>query len=283
MLYFGKKEDETDMDIIKNTPITSMKDAFSVKGFNVAVTGGNRGIGRGIVQAFAESGANVAVLSRNFGDAARTVEEISQLGGRNVAVQCDVLDMESVKSARDEVYSFFGHLDVLVNNAGVGGKKHFMETDGLEDWHRVINTNLHGPAYMIHEFCLPMCDAGRGGSVINVSSIGGLVIGNARKHPNAPYNAAKAGLHHFIHYMSVILGDRGIRINCIAPGPTHTDMDADLPPSMLENIESDMPMHRFGDPLEIGALAVFLASPAACHITGTVSVHDGGMMITGMR
>jgi len=263
---------------IKNTPITSMKDAFSVKGANVVVTGGNRGIGRGIVQAFAESGANVAVLCRNIDNARQTVSEIEQYGGRNIAVQCDVTDMDSVVAARKEVFAFFEHLDVLVNNAGVGGHKPFMGDEGIEDWHRVINTNLHGPAYLIHEFCKPMCEAGRGGCVINISSIGGQSVGDARNHPNAPYNAAKAGLDHFMHHVSIILGDYGIRVNNIAPGPTHSDLEKDLPPSMFESIENGMPMHRFGEPLEIGALAVFLASKAACQITGAVIVHDGGML-----
>jgi len=267
---------------IKAAPITSMKDAFSVKGFNVLVTGGNSGIGRGIVEAFAESGANVAVLALDINDAKRTVEEIGRYGGRNLAAQCDVTDYDSVKAARDEVFAFFDNLDVLVNNAGVGGKVHFMEEGGLDDWHRVINTNMNGAANMIHEFCKPMCEAGRGGSVINISSIGGQSIGDAKVHPNAPYNASKAGLDHFMHYMSVIFGDYAIRINCIAPGPTHSDLEKDMPASLFETIENKMPMHRFGEPIEIGALAVFLASPAGRHITGTVIVHDGGTLVTGM-
>ena len=267
---------------IKNAPIANMKDAFSVKGFNVAVTGGNRGIGRGIVQAFAESGANIAVLARDLDNAKRVVGEIDLFGGRNLAVKCDITDFGNVKTARDEVLAFFGHLDVLVNNAGVGGKKHFMGEEGMEDWHRVIDTNLHGPANLIHEFCKPMCDAGRGGSIINISSVGGQAIGDAHNHPNAPYNASKAGLDHFMHYMSVIFGDYGIRMNNIAPGPIRTDLADDLPPSMFETIENGMPMHRFGEPIEVGALAVFLASPASRFITGTISVIDGGILITGM-
>lgn len=267
---------------IKNPPITNMKNAFSVKGLNVLVTGGNSGIGRGIVQAFVESGANIAVHALDIEDAKQTVDDINQYGGRNIAISCDVTDYDGVKRIKEEVFTSFDHLDVLVNNAGVGGKKHFMGEEGLDDWHRVINTNLHGTANMIHEFAGSMCEAGIGGSIINISSIGGQAIGDARNHPNAPYNASKAALDHFTHYLCVLFGDYGIRINNIAPGPTHSDLEKDLPPSILESIEDGMPLHRFGEPIEIGALAVFLASPAGCHITGTVSVHDGGILVTGM-
>ena len=100
----------------------------------------------------------------------------------------------------------------------------------------------------------------------------------AREFHNAPYSAAKAGLDIFSKYLAVILGDDGIRVNVIAPGPTHSDLDKELPASTIEMIETDLPTHRFGEPIEIGALCVFLASPAGNQITGCVYPHDGGLL-----
>ena len=126
-----------------------------------------------------------------------------------------------------------------------------------------------------------MKKAGKGGSIINISSIGGQTVGNASFQPMAPYNCSKAALNQLTRYLAIELGDYGIRVNAIAPGPTHSDLDKDLPPVALQAIEDKMPMHRFGEPIEIGALCVFLASPAGSQITGTISNHDGGMVLVG--
>ncbi|MDR3309833.1 MAG: SDR family oxidoreductase [Oscillospiraceae bacterium] len=264
--------------MIKTPPIGTLAGAFSVKGKNVAVTGGNRGIGLGISTAFAEAGANVAVLCRNGTSANEVAAGFAKHGGKYFGVACDVADRDSVIAAQKRVYGEFGKLDVLVNNAGVATTVDFFTEQGLSEWHRVIGTNLHGTANVIHEFVPAMRDAGSGGSVINITSIGAQKVSNAKEHANAPYHASKAGLEIFTKFLAVTLGDYGIRVNAIAPGPTHSDLDADLPKSAFAAIESMMPAHRFGEGLEIGALCVFLASPAGVQITGTVIPHDGGMM-----
>lgn len=266
------------MSVLKLSPIASMEDAFSVKGLNVVVTGGNRGIGKGIATAFAQSGANVAILCRNYESGSAVAKELAQYGTRVTCVQVDISDMDSVKNAEAEVFKFFDHLDVLVNNAGVATTTPFLQDEDMKEWHRVLNTDLNGVANMIHRFAPHMVEAGRGGSIINTSSVGGQRVGGGKDHPNPPYHTAKAGLDHFTRYLAVELGDAGIRVNCIAPGPFHSDLDADLPPSFIEAIDRDMPMHRFGEPIELGAYCVFLASPAARMITGSVCVADGGLM-----
>jgi NAD(P)-dependent dehydrogenase (short-subunit alcohol dehydrogenase family) len=124
-----------------------------------------------------------------------------------------------------------------------------------------------------------MMRAGKGGSVINISSIGGQALGGARTHPMPGYHASKAALDMFTRNMAIEFGDYGIRVNAIAPGPTHSDLDKDLPPDAYEKFANLMPMHRFAEPIEIGAFCVFLSSPAANHITGTVMVHDGGLLL----
>ena len=266
------------MSYLKFDPITSMEGAYSVKGYNVVVTGGNRGIGKGIATAFAQSGANVAILCRNYEKGAEVAKDLEQYGGRMTCVQVDISDIDSVRNAEKQVFEFFDHLDVLVNNAGVATTKFFLSEEGLSEWHRVLNTDLNGVANMVYCFAPHMVAAGKGGSIINTSSVGGQRVGGGKEHPNAPYHAAKAALDHFARYLAVELGDAGIRVNNIAPGPFHSDLDADLPQSFIEMIDRDMPAHRFGDPLELGAYAVFLASPAARMVTGSICVVDGGLM-----
>jgi NAD(P)-dependent dehydrogenase (short-subunit alcohol dehydrogenase family) len=255
-----------------------MKKAYDVAGKNVVVTGGNRGIGRGITQAFAESGANVAVLCRNLESGKKAVSEIEKLGGRYAAFQCDVADIESVKAAAAEVFKFFDNVDVLVNNAGVATTKPFLSAEGLDEWHRVINTDLHGPANVVHEIAPSMVAAGKGGTIINITSVGGQRVSGSREHHNAPYNASKAGLDIFSRYLAVVLGDSGIRVNSIAPGPIHSDLDKDLPKSVIDMFENVLPAHRFGEPIEIGALCVYMASPAGAMVTGVNWALDGGLL-----
>lgn len=263
----------------RTKPISSMKDAFSVKGLNVVVTGGNRGIGFGICEAYAQSGANVAVLCRNREKGDRVAEELRRYGTDCFCVACDVASAESVRAATEEIFKKFEEVDVLVNNAGISAVSEFLNDKDLEGWHEVINTNLHGPANTIYAVVPHMIRADKGGSVINISSTGGQALGGARTHPMPGYHASKAALDMFTRNMAIEFGDYGIRVNAIAPGPTHSDLDEDLPPDALEKFDKLMPMHRFAEPIEIGALCVFLSSQAGNQITGTVIVHDGGLLL----
>lgn len=262
-------------------PITSMTDAFSVTGLNVIVTGGNRGIGLGISTAYAQSGANVAILCRNKELGDQAAKELEQHGNTCFCIKCDTGSRESVKTAVAEVFKIFDHVDVLVNNAGVSTVTEFLNDKDLGEWHRVINTNLNGPAYMMYEVVPHMIKANKGASIINISSIGGQNLGGARNHPMSPYHTSKAALDMFSRNMAIEFGDYGIRVNVIAPGPTHSDLDKDLSPEAFDQINNIMPMHRFAEPIEIGALCVFLSSPAANQVTGSVIIHDGGMILGG--
>jgi NAD(P)-dependent dehydrogenase (short-subunit alcohol dehydrogenase family) len=275
----GKIKTERNGMVIKAAPIQSMTGAFSIKGISVIVTGGNRGIGLGISAAYAQSGANVAILCRNKETGDKAAEKLRQYGTACLCVACEVDKAESVRVAVAEVYQQFGRVEVLVNNAGVSTTREFINDKDLSDWHRVMDTNLHGPAHTIYEVAPRMIKAGKGGTIINISSIGGQSLGGARTHPMPSYHVSKAGLDMFTRNMAIELGDYGIRVNGIAPGPTHSSLDEDLPPDALEKFENLMPMHRFAEPIEIGALCVFLSSPAANHITGTVIVHDGGLLL----
>jgi len=264
--------------IIKTTPMPDMKKAYDVTGKNVVVTGGNRGIGRGITQAFAESGANVVILCRNIESGKKAVAELEKLGGKYAAFQCNTADHDSAKAAAAEVFKFFDNVDVLVNNAGIATTTPFLSKEGLNEWHNVINTDLHGPANLIYEIAPKMVEAGKGGTIINISSVGGQRVSGSKDHHNAPYNAAKAALDIFSRYLALVLGDHGIRVNTICPGPIHSDLDKHLPKNFIAKIESDLPTHRFGEPIEIGALAVYMASPAGAMVTGVNWALDGGLL-----
>jgi len=267
--------------MIKTPPTKNMEGAFSVAGKNVVVTGGNTGIGYGIATAFAQSGANVAILCRSIESGEKAAADMRGYGVKSEFFKCDIADPASVEATADEVCKFFGHVDVLINNAGIGSTTEFLADKNLSEWHRIIDTNLHGVANMVHAFAPKMRDAGLGGEIINISSVGGQRVSNqVQGHHNPPYHAAKAGVDIFTKYLAIDLGDYGIRVNCVAPGMTHSNLDKDLPEAYKETAVRTLPTHRFGEPIEIGALCVFLSSPAAVQITGCIHAHDGGAMCT---
>lgn len=267
--------------IRKTPPIDSLNGAFSVRGLNVVISGGNRGIGFGIASAFACGGANVAILCRDIGRGREAAEKLAKHGVKAYAFQADVTELCQAQASAMQVGKVFDRLDVLVNNAAISIPNRFLEDKNLEGWRKVLDTDLSGPANMIYAFTPMIIQGGRGGSIINISSIGGQSVAGTKTHPNIAYHASKAALDNLTRSLAIEFGDEGLRVNAVAPGPTHSDLDRDLPPDALKKIEERMPLHRFGEPIEIGALCVFLASPAGCHITGTIMVHDGGLLCLG--
>lgn len=260
------------------SPITSMKDAFSLKGKNAIVTGGNRGLGLGICKAFAEQGAHVAVFCRDQEKAAEALAELAPFGGEYRAFSCDVSDMQSCIKAVDEACAWFGDVDILVNNAGVGFTGRLLDEDeDLANWYSVLNVDLNGTVNMTYVVGKKMRDAGHGGSIVNVSSNAGLMINYGNYMP--AYSTSKAAVNHFTRSMAVELAAYDIRVNAIAPGFTNTELSKWIPEDVFSYITDRTVAGRFGEPLEVGALAVYLASPAAAQITGHVAVIDGGYMI----
>ncbi|HLA81744.1 MAG TPA: SDR family NAD(P)-dependent oxidoreductase, partial [Thermoleophilia bacterium] len=157
-----------------SAPIGDLRDVMNVSGQNVVVTGGGGGIGGGIAEAFAERGANVAILDVDIDGGSAQAEALKRHGGTHVYIECDVADRSSVRKAVDEVGEAFGRIDVLVNNAGISRVKAFLEMDeDLPEWHQVMDVNLNGSVYMTHAVANLMRAAGRGGLIINISSIGG--------------------------------------------------------------------------------------------------------------
>lgn len=241
-------------------------------GKNVLVTGGTRGIGRAIVEAFARAGANVAFTYRSSTDEAEALKQDLEQGGTNVLVfQGDAADADAATEAVDTVVKTWGSLDVLVNNAGVT-RDNLMLRMSEADWDAVIGTNLKS----VFNFCKaayrPMMKQ-RGGAIINISSVVG-VTGNPGQ---TNYAASKAGIIGFTKSLAKELGSRGVTVNVVAPGYVATAMTAALPEAARDAMLSLVPLKRPASPDDIASAVLFLGSSAAAYITGHVLHVDGGL------
>ena len=239
------------------------------------ITGGARGIGLAIGQWFLEHGHRVALLDIDGDTLAQTAARLND--DRVLAVHCDVSDPQQVQAAVDKVGAAFGRIDALVNNAGVAVFKPIAETT-FEEWRSVMATNLDG-AFLCTQACAPVMQKTGGGSVVNIASISGLRASTLR----VAYGTSKAALIHLTKQQAVELGNAGIRVNAIAPGPVETEM-AKLVHSVA--IRSDyydaIPLNRYGTTEEIASVAGFLCSAAASYVNGQVLAADGGFDAAGV-
>jgi 3-oxoacyl-[acyl-carrier protein] reductase len=239
---------------------------------SVLVTGGTRGIGRALVEAFAEAGARVAFTYRSSSDTADAlVAELEEQGAEAMALQGDVADLDAAQEAVGAVTEAYGSLDVLVCNAGI-------TRDGLmlrmseDDWDDVMATNLKGTFTFAKAAYRPMMRQ-RGGRIIAVSSIVG-VTGNPGQ---TNYAASKAGLIGFAKSLAKELGARGVTVNVVAPGYVETDMTDALSDDAREAMLGAVPLKRPASPEDVAGAVLFLASDAASYITGHVLHVDGGL------
>jgi 3-oxoacyl-[acyl-carrier protein] reductase len=236
------------------------------------VTGGSRGIGRGIALAFAREGANVAINYRRDQAAARaTVEEIERLGRTAVAVQADVAEWEQVERMAAEALAALGPLDIVVANSGVASRTQSVWDMDVDHWHRVIAVDLHGAFYTCKATAKQLVDQRRG-SIILVSSIGADVCGPL----GAPYYVAKAGVNALTKSLAKECAPAGVRVNCIAPGLIETDMGSRMLKHYGDALLSGIPLGRPGQPEDVGRAAVYLASDDSSFVTGKILRVDGG-------
>jgi 3-oxoacyl-[acyl-carrier protein] reductase len=238
------------------------------------VTGGSRGIGRGIVKAFVVEGARVAFVYRgNQAAADDLVREISQMGGTILALQADVTNVEAAGACVERVEREWGRFDILVNNAGIVRDDLFVRMEP-EVWQSVLQTNLGGT----YNFCRAVAYTlmkQRHGRIINISSL-------AAEHVNmgqANYAASKGAINAFTRALAVELASRNVTVNAIAPGFIETDMSEAVRNKAGEAIKKIIPMRRLGRPEDIAAVAVFLASPESGYLTGQVLTVDGGLSL----
>ncbi|NLN04456.1 MAG: 3-oxoacyl-[acyl-carrier-protein] reductase [Clostridiaceae bacterium] len=243
-----------------------------LKGKVCVITGRTRGIGYRIAEKMAENGADIAIIGRNFNEG--FVDNFKKGVGRDVMIQtyrCDVSNFEEVKQTMDEIIKDFGHIDVLVNNAGIVKDKLILSMKE-EDFDDVLNVNLKGAFNTIRHTFSHFAKR-RTGSIINISSVSGL-LGTAGQ---ANYASSKAGLIGLTKTVARELAQRGVTCNAIAPGFIETDMTNNLSDKLKETYIEQIPMKKFGKTDDIANLAVFLASDSARYITGEVIRVDGGL------
>lgn len=233
---------------------------------NVLISGGSRGIGAAAVRRFAALGCNVVFLYKSSDNAAN--ELCRETGARSI--KCDVSDPAAVTSAVETAVRELGSIDTLVCNAGVAHISQICDTTDAE-LRRIIDTDLSGAFYLCREVSKIMVSA-HSGSIINIGSVWGRVGASCE----VAYSAAKAGVRGLTMALAKELAPSGIRVNCVEPGVTDTDMNSCFSDSEREAICEEIPMGRFGSPDDVASLIAFLASDAAGYITGQCIGVDGG-------
>ncbi len=233
------------------------------------ITGASRGIGKAIALKFASEGADITYTDVKIND--ETTAEIAALGVKVVAYTSNAADFADVHATVEKVLADFGHIDVLVNNAGITRDGLMLRMDEAQ-WDAVINVNLKSAYNFIHAVT-PVMSRQKGGSIINMSSVVG-VSGNAGQ---CNYSASKAGLIGLAKSIAKEMGPRGIRANCIAPGFIVSDMTNALPEAVREAWAKTIPLRRGGTPEEVAKVALFLASDLSSYVSGQVINCCGAM------
>jgi 3-oxoacyl-[acyl-carrier protein] reductase len=239
------------------------------------VTGGSRGIGRGIVKAFAAEGAKVAVVYRGSQEAADAlVAEVKAAGGTALALQCDVGDMAAVTACVERVAKELGPIDVLVNNAGVVQDDLFIRMTP-EQFDKVVQTNLGGTVNFCRAVAYEHMMRRRTGRIINLSSVAATHVNQGQTN----YAASKGAINSFTRALAIELAGRNVTVNAIAPGFIETDMSAAVRNKAGDLIKKMIPMKRYGTPEDVARVAVFLAGPDSAYLTGQVLTVDGGLSL----
>jgi NAD(P)-dependent dehydrogenase (short-subunit alcohol dehydrogenase family) len=251
--------------------VSTVLDRFRLDGKVALVTGASSGLGVAIAQCLAEAGADVVLGARRLDRLEQTKALVEATGRRALAVETDVTDPDACTAMVAAAVETFGGVDVLVNNAGFGWAAPATR-EKPEEFRKVLDINLNGQYWMAQAFGRA---ATRGGSIINISSVLGLMASHT---PQAAYSASKAGLIGLTRDLAnQWTGRKGIRVNAIAPGYFPSEMTDEMPAGSDDLIRAVTPAGRLGEPYEIGDACVFLASDASSYITGITLPVDGGM------
>lgn len=246
-----------------------------LEGKTAAISGAAslRGIGRATARLFAEHGARIAILDL---DAAGAAAAAAELGPQHVGLGCDVTSAESCQAAAAAVLGAFGHLDILLNNAGITQPVKLMEI-GPQDWARIMAVNLDGVLHLSQAF-IPHMRQRRAGSIVCMSSVSAQRGGGIFGGPH--YSAAKAGVLGLAKAMARELGPDNIRVNCVTPGLIQTDITGGMLTDVLRTeIRRGIPLDRLGEAKDVAGAYLFLASDLSSYVTGAVIDVNGGMLI----
>jgi NAD(P)-dependent dehydrogenase (short-subunit alcohol dehydrogenase family) len=251
----------------------NVKQLFDLTGRIAVVTGGSIGLGRQMAEGLAEMGANVVLCARKKERCQQAAEELQQLGLKALALACDVKSQSSIQELVDATLSRFGRIDVLINNAGVSWGAP-VEQMTLEDWNKVIETNLTG-TFLCAQAVGKVMIAQKRGKIINIASVAGLG-GAPPELPAIGYHASKGGVISFTKDLACKWAMHNIQVNAIAPGWFPTHMSHRVIERYRNLFLSHIPAQRFGSDHDLKGAAVFLASDASNYVTGQVLVVDGG-------
>jgi gluconate 5-dehydrogenase len=244
---------------------------FDFKDEVVIVTGGSRGLGLEIAEAFGRAGASVVITARREQWLREAEQQLKEQGIVVLALTCDVANAASVEQAVQQTLATFGKVDILVNNAGLTWGAPAEEMP-LERWRQVIDANITGTFLMSQTVGRHMLERGKG-AIVNVASIAGLGGGQLN---TVGYNASKAAVINLTRAFAIEWAARGIRVNAIAPAMFRTRMTEAILDRAEDFVSTMMPMKRIGQPGEIGPVTLFLASEGASYITGQTIPVDGG-------
>jgi len=250
----------------------SVLDTFLLTNKVALVTGGSRGLGRAMAQALGEAGAKVAITARTLDSAQAAAAELEALGITSVGVQLEVTDLDDVERAVQEVTNSLGPIDVLLNNAGISAA-HTGLGDSNADWNAIMATNVDGVWHCSRAVGKRMAERG-GGTIVNVGSMSAFIVNQPRWQP--AYLASKAAVHQLTKALAAEWAPHGIRVNAMAPGYFLTEMSPVDQPEFKPWCVDPAPMKRHGMPVELGPVAVFLASDASSFMTGSIVTVDGG-------
>ncbi|MFO1033948.1 MAG: SDR family oxidoreductase [Hyphomicrobiales bacterium] len=248
---------------------------FNLTGRVAVVTGAARGIGFATAEALAEAGAHVVLTDLNGEAAEEAAKTLRGQGRKASSWQLDVTKAAEVERVAAEIRAAHGGVEILVNNAGIA--KSFVPAETMPDdvWHSVIDVNLNGVFYCCRAFGKAMLEKKRG-AIVNVGSMSAEIVNYPQEQVN--YNASKAGVHHLTRSLAAEWGARGVRVNAVAPTYIETELTRKevKDPALLKHWLDATPMARMGQPSEIAAVILFLASDAASLLTGSIVLADGG-------
>ncbi|MBM81528.1 MAG: short-chain dehydrogenase [Planctomycetaceae bacterium] len=254
----------------------SILDRFRLDGKRLFITGGSRGLGREMALAIADAGADVVLVGRTAESLEQTANDILELGRKVDTIVADVGNLDECESACQKALSDFGPIDILINN--VGGRRIDTPTIDmpLDEWKRILDLNLNSTFLCTKLLGKPMVERGSG-RIINVASISGIVCN--RDIGGRSYETSKAAVIHFTRATATDWARNGVTVNAICPGGFMTEPNvrwAELNPDIINTFKSQVPMGDFGQPEDLGPMAVYLASDAARYVTGASFVIDGG-------
>lgn len=250
---------------------------FNLKNKIALVTGAKQGMGKSHAIMLAKQGAKVVLTDTNQEECQVVADEIISNGGEAIAFKMDVLSLEEINTVFDKVIEKWGRIDILVNNAGIYKSKEALEITE-EDWDQTIDINLKGQFFCAQRAAKEMKKT-KGGKIINIASIASGQVGKG-VYGGSHYTASKGGIIGMTETLAIEWAPLGININVIGPGAIDTPMvhSSQIPKEQLDGLLSQIPLKRMGNPEEVSAAVVFLASDEASYITGATFFVDGGWL-----